>query len=114
MAFDDPELQEIEAVVGAFCANRVPEHVRDKVRMEYRIDGQSVTIIEMRPHWEDPSEWIDSPIARLRYVRTDNLWELYWMPSNLKWKSYDPLPVSQDLTELVHEIDRDPVCCFFG
>ncbi|RLB39490.1 MAG: hypothetical protein DRH30_09780 [Deltaproteobacteria bacterium] len=57
---------------------------------------------------------METPCARRRYVRTKNIWQLYWQRAALKWHRYDPLPKSARLGVLVTEIDKDPFCCFFG
>jgi hypothetical protein len=36
------------------------------------------------------------------------------MRRDLKWHSYQMLASSEDLAELVAEIDDDPFACFFG
>ena len=49
-----------------------------------------------------------------QYVRTSNIWQLFWQRANGKWVSYEPLPLSKDLKSLVDKIDSDPHGCFFG
>lgn len=39
----------VERDVGRYCEGRVPPHIRDKIRIEYEILGNSVTIFECRP-----------------------------------------------------------------
>jgi hypothetical protein len=47
-----PELvrKSVEREVGRYCEERVPPHLRAKIKMEYEIRG-SVTLIERRPPW---------------------------------------------------------------
>ena len=51
---------------------RVPERVRDEVRVEVDVADRHLTIVECRPPWRADmgAEWTRFPIARLRYVRT--------------------------------------------
>ncbi|MGQ0665577.1 MAG: DUF3024 domain-containing protein [Nitrospiraceae bacterium] len=114
MAFSELELKRIEQTVGEFCKKRSPPHLKDKLRLEYLVKGQDVVIFERRPRWDNPKEWIESPVAKLKFVRSANKWRLYWQRADLKWHEY-PGPSSSDrINDLVQEIDADPLACFFG
>lgn len=114
MAFSELELKQIERTVGAFCRKRSPPHLKDKLRLEHSVKGHEVVIFERRPKWDNPKEWTESPVAKLKFIRSADKWRLYWQPSDLKWHEY-PGPSSSDrLDELVQEIDNDPLACFFG
>ncbi len=104
------------ARVRRLCAARVPEHVRDEVRIEVEEKPQSVTIVECRPPWREDygPEWTRSPIARLRYMRPSRLWTLYWHRHTGRWERYPLLPSTTRLAELLEEIERDPICVFWG
>ncbi|HOO99917.1 MAG TPA: DUF3024 domain-containing protein [Bacteroidales bacterium] len=82
--------------------------------MEYRIKGHEVVIYSRRPRWDNPKEWIETPEAKMKYVRTSNIWQLFWPRANGRWVSYEPLSFSRDLRSLVEEVDKDPLGCFFG
>ena len=114
MAFSEPELKKIDKLVGTMCRDRSPSDIKDELELIYRVKGHDVTILEKRPDWQDPCETMEIPVAKLKYVRTKNEWRLYWQRRDLKWHSYDLLPYSRDLKELVGEVDEDPYCCFFG
>ena len=114
MAFSELELKRIERTVGSFCRKRSPPHLKDKLRLEYSFKGHEVVIFEWRPKWDDPKEWIDSPVAKLKFIRSADKWRLYWMRADLKWHEYPGHSSSDRLDELVQEIDDDPLACFFG
>jgi hypothetical protein len=59
------------ARVQRWCRARVPEHVRDEVRVEADVAERHLTIVECRPPWRADfgSEWTRFPIARLLYER---------------------------------------------
>ena len=114
MAFSEIELKRIDRDVGGLCKKRSPAHIKDKFSLEYCIKGHDVLIYERRPRWNDPGKWIESPDAKLKYVRTSNLWQLFWQRANGKWFRYGPCPFSKNLRSLVEEIDADPHGCFFG
>jgi hypothetical protein len=52
MAFSIEDIGEIDQVVGQWCLNRVPPHLKKSVDYDYEIDGQAVIIIEVRPAWQ--------------------------------------------------------------
>lgn len=114
MAFDDLEQRRIEGQVGALCKRRSPPHLREELSLQYRISGHEIEVFERRPDWRGSGPPTESPVAKLRFLRSTGEWRLYWMRADLKWHGYEPLPASFDLEELVREIDEDPNACFFG
>ncbi len=114
MFFSELELQRIERDVGALCERRSPAHIRDKLRHDYKIEGQSVILFEVRPQWNDPSKYLELPYAKITYVKSRKIWKLYWHRADLTFHRYDPKESARQLSELVEEIDTDPYACFFG
>jgi len=114
MAFNDIELKRIERFVGDLCRRRSPAKFRDKLSLEYRVHGHDVIVFERRPRYRGQPGYTESPVAKLKFVRSVGEWRLYWQRADLEWHGYEPLPASRDLGELVAEIDADPSCCFFG
>ncbi len=115
MAFRDSEGKDIEIAVGAFVEKRrPPENIRDKVDIGFRIEGQSVEIFEIRPFWHDSEVKVESPGAKATYVRTQNVWKVYWQRADLKWHSYTPEPEVKSIDELLALVDEDKWCAFWG
>lgn len=105
------------ARVRRWCAQRVPEHVRDQVRVKCDISPRHLTIVERRPPWRQDAastEWTQFPIARLRYTKATRTWTLYWRDHNLRFHLYDHLKPSPGIGDLLDEIDRDPTAIFWG
>jgi DUF3024 family protein len=104
------------ARVQRWCRARVPEHVRDEVRVEADVAERHLTIVECCPPWRADfgSEWTRFPIARLRYTKGTRLWSLYWRDRNLKFHEYDRVPASASVEELLAEVNRDPTAIFWG
>ena len=99
-----------------WCRARVPERVRNEVRVEADVAGRHVTIVECRPPWRADfgPEWTRLPIARLRYTKATGMWSLYWRDRNLKFHEYDLVSASANVEELLAEVDRDPTAIFWG
>ena len=114
MAFGELELKRIEQTVGEFCRKRSPAHLRDKLRLEYSVKGHEVIIFERRPKWDNPKEWTELPVAKLKFIRSANKWRLYWQRADLKWHEYPGQSSSDRINDLVREVDADPLACFFG
>lgn len=100
--------------VSEYCEGRVPAHARHQVRMSYEVRGNSVTLLELRRAFADPSQWIEIKIAQLRYDPDVQQWSLFWSDRNERWHRYEHLRPQKNLDALLNEIDRDPACIFWG
>ena len=114
MALTEIEIQKVKKIVGTLCSEKTPEHLKDQLRFEYEIEKQSAIIYEVRPAWNNPSEYTKMPLAKLTYVKTEKVWKLYWKRASGKWVIYEPMESSKDLGDLVAAIDKDLHGCFFG
>ncbi|MEE9441962.1 MAG: DUF3024 domain-containing protein [candidate division Zixibacteria bacterium] len=115
MAFSEPEKKEYEIAAGAFLEKRrPPENIRDQLDIGFRIKGQSIEIIEIRPVWNNPEEKMESPVAKTTYVRKQNVWKVYWQRADLKWHGYSPKPEVSSIEEFLDLVDEDAMCCFWG
>jgi len=114
MNMDDQIKQKVSEIVGRFCENRVPPHARDQVKMFYRIRGNDVIIFESRPYWRDTSIWTELPIAKIKFLPNDKDWQLFWQRANGRWHQYPDFSPTNNLNELITEIDIDPHHVFWG
>ena len=72
MAFSEVALKRIEKTVGGFCGKRSPVQLKDKFRLTYAVKGQEVVIVERRPRWDNETEWTDTPVAKIKFIRSAN------------------------------------------
>lgn len=114
MTLSTTERVSLEAILAHYCEKRVPSHVRDKVQMSFRIEGNIVTLFEKRVYFQDHSRWIEHPVARFRYVKVRNKWELYWLDRNSRWHLYDNVRPNRSIEPLLAEVDKDPTGIFWG
>ena len=115
MAFTDIERARIERDIAKFMERRrPPPYIRPELDFSYRISGHSVEIFEIRPEWQNPKQKMEHPVAKATFVRTQNLWRVFWMRSDLKWHGYEPNAVVRSLEAFLAVVDRDEYCCFFG
>ena len=115
MAFSEFETKRIEKILKLYIEkNRPPEIMRDEVDLSFRLTGQSVEIFEIRPLWNDPKEKIEEPIAKATYVKSRNLWKLFWQRADLKWHRYEPDPEVDTIKDFIEIVENDDYACFFG
>ncbi len=116
MAFTESEIsRHLDKIEIEFWAKRRPPlELRDRVREGQRILGQSIELFFVYPAFQRPGEFIEESIAKLRYVRTRNVWELFWKRADLRFHRYELHPESTTLPEALAVIDEDAHGCFFG
>jgi len=115
MAFNIQALGEIDTIVGQWCLCKVPPHLKQQIDYDYEVDGQAVSIFEVRPMWKGPpGATTRSPVARFRFVKASNSWRIYWMRQTGKWASYEPELFARDLQSCLKIIEVDKFGCFFG
>lgn len=115
MAFTELERRTVERALDAFLGERrPPPAIRPELDIQYRISGQSVEIFEVRPYWRDREQSMETPVAKITYVRRRATWKLYWMRKDLRWHGYDPVPQTDTIEKALHAVNEDRYCCFFG
>jgi hypothetical protein len=115
MAFDEFTLHRIQKVVGTFVEKRrPPSYMRKELDLGFSVKDQSVEIFEIRPLWQHPEEIMECPVAKATYVKTQELWKIYWMRQDLKWHIYPLLPQVDTIEEFLEEVELDPSACFWG
>ena len=115
MAFSIKQLGDIDYLVGQWCLLLAPLEIKKDLDYDYEIDGQTVSVFEVRPLWRGkPGELTRRPFVKFRYIQSEALWHIYWMRASGKWQAYEPNPISKDLNEALQVIDADQYGCFFG
>ena len=114
MAFSEVDLKRIDQTVGGFCGKRSPGHLKEKLRLMYAVEGHEVVVVERRPRWDNQAERTETPVTKLKFIRSANKWRLYWMRADMKWHEYPRLSSCHHLDDLVQEIDADSLVYVFG
>jgi hypothetical protein len=99
---------------GFLERRRPPPHIRGKLDLAYRISGQSVETLEVRPRFSAPAEKYEAQVAKATYVRTRDVGRMFWKRRDLKWHRYGPKPEAKTFGEFLGLVDRDEYGCFFG
>jgi len=111
-----PLIKELaEQKLKKYCDERIPVHVRDKLRLSYGFRGNTVTLFEERAPWRaEMTEWTSHSVAQMRFDQKTNKWTLYCADRNGKWHKYEGLSPTGDIALILKEIDRDPTGIFWG
>jgi hypothetical protein len=104
----------IEVKLTEYCLKKIPEHIRDEIKLIFKIRGNNVTLFETRPFYQDPSIWTENPVAQLRYDEPSNKWFLYYPDRNSRWHPYSRISPTANLDTILKAIDRDPTGIFWG
>lgn len=111
----DIERKHVEDAVGAFVTkHRPPVHLRDQVDLSFRFDGRSVEIFEIRPAWNDAGQKLEEAVGKARYLKSRDIWLVYWQRADLKWHKYGPSPEVRTVHAFLKLIEEDEYGCFFG
>lgn len=116
MTLSLPELtrKRIETLLSNFCDKRFPPEVGNKIKLTFEFRGDTATLFEDRPVWNDPTQWTHSSVAQFR-IDTETLkWSLYCRDRNSKWHFYDGIKATASFEELLIEVDEDPTGIFWG
>lgn len=77
----------IEIQLKSFVDSKRPKDVEVLKQLDfgYSWDGQTALLFEIRPQWNDPTNILELPFAKLRFLKSSKLWKLYWMRGSGKW-----------------------------
>lgn len=115
MAFSiQQQLEIIEVMENYLDRIRPEEEIRKKLDFGYRVERQSVYIVEIHPMWNNPEKIHESRVAKATWVKTQSVWKVFWRRANLKWETYPPCPFVDTLAEFVDLVEEDRHHCFWG
>jgi len=113
MGFSEAELAKIQDVVGTYIERIRPkdEDIRKRLDLAFRVEGQSVYLFEIRP--DLTGRIMTHDVAKTTFVRTENVWKVYWMRADLKWHAYETTNL-KTITGFVKAVETDKYGCFWG
>jgi hypothetical protein len=92
---------------------RPPLEIRDELDIGFTFEKNTVLLFEIRPNFIKSDEIMQRPFAKIRFVKSKDIWKLYWMRGNLTWLEY----IKSNFTTIEKAfkvIKDDEDCCFFG
>jgi hypothetical protein len=70
---------------------------------------------EIRPAWRGPPhQRHESAVAKATFVRSRNVWRVFWQRRDLKWHGYEPAGEVNSFDDFLSVVAEDRHACFFG
>jgi hypothetical protein len=116
MALPAEVLDPAISLIAAYCATKVPAEHGEKLRIEYKVRGNTITIYECRPPWRKdigPS-WTRMRICTFEWDPRTRVWTLYARDRNDRRLEYPFMKSALDLAPLIRELENDPTGIFWG
>ena len=104
----------IEILENYISSVRPDPEIRNQLDLSYEIKDQSVILNEIRPAWKDPKEILTLGYAKATYIKSKNVWKVFWKRADNKWYSYTPNPTVGELEDFLKLVDQDEYGCFKG
>src|SRR5665811_135914 len=105
-----------ESTIKKYVESKRPDNqeIRAQLDFGYSYDGKIAILYEIRPFWNNPKEIQNIEFAKIRFYKSRQVWNLYWVRASLKWELYEPFPESSRLEKIIEIIDEDKYGCFYG
>lgn len=114
MPLSEFEIKKIESIFSEYCEKKIPLHVRDQLVLTFKINRNEVVLFEKRVVWDNPSEWREHPVTKMKCNMQTRLWTLYWLDRNSKFHIYERIKPSKYIETLLKEVNSDPTGIFWG
>lgn len=101
----------IEKIMGEYTEKKIPKDIRNQIRLNYKIRGNSVTLIEERPAFMGGG-WVQLNVAQFRL--DENKWKIYWQDSKDKWHFVEDYAPDEDFEKQLRKVDQDNRGLFWG
>ena len=93
---------------------RPPLHIRPKLDVGYSFEKYSLELFEIRPDWKDKSVIRKHSFAKAKFIKSQNVWRIYWKRASGKWELYEEEPEVVDVTEFFRIVNEDKLNVFMG
>ncbi|WP_068783338.1 DUF3024 domain-containing protein [Paenibacillus phocaensis] len=103
--------KKIEKLLSDYTEQKVPKHLRNQVRLNYKFRGNSVTLFEERPAFQSEG-WVELDVAQFRFE--ENKWKVYWRDSKNKWHFVDDIIPDENFEKQLRIVDQDNRGLFWG
>jgi hypothetical protein len=110
-----PDLKKtVDEALAGFCRRGAAPRAQGGMRLVHQWRGSSVTLLEQRPHGQEPGVWGQSPVAQFRFDALQGAWTLHWRDRNDRWRPYEEPAGARNIQRLLAEVGRDPDGIFWG
>jgi len=98
-------------IMTDYVEQKVPKHVRDQMRLNFKIRGNNVTLVEERPAFRS-EQWVE--LDRAQFRLDENKWKVYWRDSRNKWHWIEEIAPDEDFEKQLRIVDQDRTGLFWG
>lgn len=103
-----------EAALEEFCATHSSAPGADPLRYAYKFETNAALLVEQRPGFMNPDEWVSRPVAKLRYSEARNVWSLYWSDANGRWHRVSNAKPEKDIRAALQFVVSDTLGVFWS
>jgi Protein of unknown function (DUF3024) len=103
-----------EGALAEFCEKHSSAPGADRLRYVYRFETNAAVLLEQRPGFMRPDEWVSRPIAKFRYSEARNTWSLYWSDANGKWHRVSDAKAETDIRSALQFVISDSLGVFWS
>jgi DUF3024 family protein len=114
MAIPEDVRSDAETALAEFCAEHSSAGEAAQVRYAYQFESSAALLMQQRPGFMRPDEWVASPMAKFRYSQARNEWSLYWIDSNERWQRVTNVKAEKDIRKLLAVVVSDPLGVFWS
>ncbi|MCM3038780.1 DUF3024 domain-containing protein [Paenibacillus motobuensis] len=108
---DDFTKRRIMKIMDNYTKNKIPKHLQNQLKLNYKIRGNNITLIEERPAFKS-DQWVELYIAQFRLDQ--GKWKIYWRDSKEKWHFIDDIPPDEDFEKQLNIVENDDRGMFWG
>ena len=103
-----------EAALAEFCATHSSAPGADPLRYIYQFETNAAVLLEQRPGFMNPDDWVSRPVAKLRYSEARNNWSLYWSDASRRWHRVSNTKAEADVRKVLQFVVTDSLGVFWS
>jgi hypothetical protein len=107
-------LAEAETALAEFCQQHSSAPGADPLRYAYQFEASGALLLEQRPGFMNPDDWVSVPRAKFRYSQARNEWSLYWSDTDNRWHRVSNVKAARDIKVLLQSVVSDPLGVFWS
>jgi len=93
---------------------RPPQDIRDQLDIGFKFENNILELIEIRPQFQNRAHIVNFSFAKAKYIKSKNIWKIYWMRASGKWEFYEPNPEVTHIRSFFDIVEKDEYGCFKG
>ena len=114
MAIPPAVRAQAEAVLEEFCRTHSSAPGADRLRYIAEFEASAALLVEQRPGFMRPDDWLSVPRAKFRYSEARDEWSLYWLDADARWHRVSNVEAAKDISVLLKVVVADPLGVFWS